>query len=144
GAAGPAATRGLWGGGEVRSPWWMVLVASAQEDGSTGLLAPLLLPPPPPLLPSPTRTPPLSARTNAAQLGNRSSGSFARALATAGRSASGSIERSGGSVMCCSASWRMFFPLKGRLPVKSSTYTTARLYWSECLLILFWNVSGAA
>ena len=38
----------------------------------------------------------------------------------------------------------MFLPANGRCPVSSSTYTTARLYWSECLLILLANVSGAA
>jgi hypothetical protein len=40
------------------------------------------------------------ARMNAVQLGNRSSGLLASARATTGRSHSGNIDRSGGSVMC--------------------------------------------
>jgi hypothetical protein len=112
--------------------------AFAHDSGSRTPLPPGPLP-----LPFGSRVLP-SERTNAVQLGHRSSGFFASARATTARSTSGSIDRSGGSLMCCSASWRMFFPGNGRLPGQSSTYTTARLYWSECLLILFWNVSGAA
>ncbi len=121
----------------VRSTSCAVLRALAHAAGS------VTAGPVPPLL-SPERVAPDSARMNAVHVGKRSSGFLASARATAGRSNSGMALRSGGSVMCWSASWRMFRPLNGFFPEISSQYTTARLYWSECRLTLLEYVSGAA